>query len=181
MRNGCDIVSQIVSDLLLSGGIVVVMLRSKNISHITKYKKWVITGEPPNYTNLYRTCDIFLYQPRRFSSRFSLGLKVVVACDHRDGVRLNTAVTWLDFQWRLVFNFESSRSDTLPWLIFNSTLGLEAAVNLGFLRSPSCTIQMPSSNNPLSTITNYNWQVAPLTRCHEVSGCLALGTQLLSS
>ena len=74
MRYGCDIVSQIVSDLLLSGGIVVVMLRSKNISHRTKYKKWVITGEPPNYTNLDRTCDIFLYQPRCSSSRFSLGL-----------------------------------------------------------------------------------------------------------
>ena len=54
---------------------MVVMLRSKNISHRTKYKKWVITGEPPNYTNLDRTCDIFLYQPRCSSSRFSLGIR----------------------------------------------------------------------------------------------------------
>jgi hypothetical protein len=42
-------------------------------------------------------------------------------------------------------------------------------------------LSLPSSNNPLSIITNYNWQVAALTQCHEVSGCLVLGTPLLSS
>ena len=36
-------------------------------------------------------------------------------------------------------------------------------------------------NNPLSIIINYNWQVAPLTWCHELSGCLAFGKPLLSS
>ena len=40
-------------------------------------------------------------------------------------------------------------------------------------------LRFPSSNNPLS-ITNYNWQVV-LTRCHELSGWLVLGTPLLSS
>ena len=36
-------------------------------------------------------------------------------------------------------------------------------------------------NNSFSIINNYNWQVAPLTRCHETSGCLVLGIPLLSS
>ena len=38
-------------------------------------------------------------------------------------------------------------------------------------------------NNLLANeiITNYNWKVAPLALCHELSGCLRLGTPLLSS
>ena len=41
--------------------------------------------------------------------------------------------------------------------------------------------KFPSSNNPLSIITNYNWQVAALTRCHEPPCYLVLATPLLSS
>ena len=41
--------------------------------------------------------------------------------------------------------------------------------------------RFPSSNNPLPNITNPNWQVASLTGCHELSGCLVSGTPLLSS
>ena len=36
------------------------------------------------------------------------------------------------------------------------------------------------SHNPLATITNYNWQVAPLTRCHKPPRYLVLGAPLLS-
>ena len=41
--------------------------------------------------------------------------------------------------------------------------------------------KFPSSNNLLSIITNYNWQVAALTRCHEPPCYLVLATPLLSS
>ena len=36
------------------------------------------------------------------------------------------------------------------------------------------------SHIPLAAITNYNWQVAPLTRCREPPRYLVLGAPLLS-
>ena len=44
-------------------------------------------------------------------------------------------------------------------------------------------VRFISSNNPpsLATIAYYNWQVAALTRCHKLSGCLVLDIPPLSS